>query len=43
MKIEISFKKGMSKARLFVVKLPDPMEDSLKLEPLHFVVNPVGF
>ena len=43
MKIELSLKKGISKARLFVVKLPGPMEDSLKLEPLRFVVNPLGF
>ena len=43
MKIEISLQKGLSKARHFVVKLPGPMEDSLKLEPLHFVVNPLGF
>ena len=42
MEIEISLKKGLSKARHFV-KLPGPMEDSLKLEPLHFVVNPLGF
>ena len=43
MKIEINFKKGISKARHFVVKLPGPTEDSFKLEPLHFVVNPLGF
>ena len=43
MKIEIRFKQGISKARHFVEKLPGPMEDSLKLEPLHFAVNQLGF
>ena len=43
MKIEIRSKKGRSKARHFVVKLPGPMADSSRLEPLHFVVNPLGF
>ena len=37
-------KKGTSKASHFVVKLPGPMEDSLKLERLHFaIVSPLGF
>ena len=43
MKIEIRSKKGLSKASHFVVKLPGPMADSSRLEPLHFVVNPLGF
>ena len=43
MKIEIRFKKGISKARHFVEKLPGPMEDSLQLEHLHFAVNRLGF
>ena len=43
MKIEIWSKKGLSKARQFVVKLPRPMADSSRLEPLHFVVNPLCF
>ena len=43
MKIEIWSKKGLSKARQFVVKLPSPMADSSRLEPLHFVVNPLFF
>ena len=43
MKIEIWSKKRLSKARQFVVKLPSPMADSSRLEPLHFVVNPLCF
>ena len=42
-KIEIHFKKGISKAGHFVKKLPGPMEDSLQLEHLHFAVNRLGF
>ena len=42
-KIEIRLKKGIGNPRHFVVKLPGPMADSLRLEPLHFVVNALGF
>ena len=42
-KIEIRLKKGLGNPRHFVVKLPGPMADSSRLEPLHFVVNPLGF
>ena len=42
-KIEIRLKKGLGNPRHFVVKLPGPMADSSRLEPLHFVVNALGF
>ena len=43
MKIETRLKKSLENPRHFVVKLPGPMADSSRLEPLHFVVNPLGF
>ena len=42
-KIETRLKKGLGNPRHFVVKLPGPMADSSRLEPLHFVVNALGF
>ena len=36
-------KKGLSKARQFVVKLPNPIADFSKLEFLYFVVNLLYF
>ena len=42
-KIEIRLKKGLGNPRHFVMKLPGPMADSSRLEPLHFVVNALGF
>ena len=42
-KIEIRLKKGLGNPRHFVMKLSGPMADFLRLEPLHFVVNPLGF
>ena len=42
-KIEIWSKKERSKARQFVVQLPNPIVDFSRLEPLYFAVNLLCF
>ena len=42
MKIEIRSKKGLSKARHFVVKLPGPMADSSKTGTPAFCSESIG-